>query len=164
MVRVGKQEVDFKEQVISINRVTKVVKGGKNLSFCALVVLGDQNGKVGFGMGKAKEVPSAIRKGFDRARRSMIEVPMSGSTIPHRIIGRFGAGRVLLKPAPEGTGVIAGDTVRAVMDAAGIRDVVTKVLGSPNPQNVVNATFQGLTSLRSPEQVARTRGIAVEDL
>jgi small subunit ribosomal protein S5 len=155
---------ELKDQVISINRVTKVVKGGKNLSFSALVVVGDQSGRVGFGMGKAKEVPSAIKKGIEKARRAMIRVPLNGATIPHAVLGVFGAGRVMLKPATEGTGVIAGSTVRAIMDAAGIRDVVTKVLGTQNPHNVVKATFEGLTDLRSPEQVAATRGIAVEDL
>ncbi len=164
MAYMDRSNGEFVDQVISINRVTKVVKGGKNLSFSALVVVGDQNGRVGYGMGKAKEVPSAIRKGIDRAKKSMISVPLNGSTIPHAILGVFGAGRVLLKPAQEGTGVIAGAAVRALMDAAGVRDVVTKVLGSDNPHNVVKAAFQGLQDLRSPEQVARTRGVAVEDL
>ncbi len=164
MAYVDRSSGEFVDQVISINRVTKVVKGGKNLSFSALVVVGDQNGRVGYGMGKAKEVPSAIRKGIDRAKKSIISVPLAGSTIPHTILGVFGAGRVLLKPAQEGTGVIAGAAVRALMDAAGVRDVVTKVLGSDNPHNVVKAAFQGLQDLRSPEQVARTRGVAVEDL
>ncbi len=152
------------DQVISINRVTKVVKGGKNLSFSALVVVGDQQGRVGYGMGKAKEVPAAIRKGIDKAKKTLVEIPMSGSTIPHAVMGTFGSGLVMLKPAQEGTGVIAGGAVRAVMEKAGIKDVVTKSLGSANPSNIVKATFQGLLQLRSPAQVAKTRGIAIEDL
>ncbi|MEE8348004.1 MAG: 30S ribosomal protein S5 [Acidobacteriota bacterium] len=159
-----RRDSDLTDHVISINRVTKVVKGGKNLSFSALVVVGDQQGRVGFGMGKAKEVPAAIRKGIDKAKKTMIKVPMDGSTIPHAAVGVFGAGRVVIKPAQEGTGVIAGGPVRAVMESAGIKDVVTKSLGTANPSNVVKATFQGLDQLRSREQIARTRGISVEDL
>ncbi len=155
---------EIKDQVISINRVTKVVKGGKNLSFSALVVVGDQQGRVGYGMGKAKEVPAAIKKGIDQAKRDMIEIPMSGSTVPHAVLGEFGSGRVMIKPAQEGTGVIAGGAVRAVMESAGIRDIVTKSLGSANPSNIVKATFQGLLQLRSRAEVARNRGISVEDL
>jgi small subunit ribosomal protein S5 len=155
---------ELKDQVISINRVTKVVKGGKNLSFSALVVVGDQQGRVGYGMGKAKEVPAAIKKGVDKAKRDLIVIPMSGSTVPHAVMGAFGSGRVMIKPAQEGTGVIAGGPVRAVMESAGIKDVVTKSLGSANPSNIVKATFQGLLQLRSPAEVARNRGISVEDL
>ncbi len=155
---------EIKDQVISINRVTKVVKGGKNLSFSALVVVGDRQGRVGYGMGKAKEVPAAIKKGVDKAKRQMIEVPMSGSTVPHAVMGTFGSGLVMIKPAQEGTGVIAGGAVRAVMESAGIKDVVTKSLGSANPSNIVKAVFQGLLQLRSPAEVAKNRGISVEDL
>ena len=155
---------ELKDQVITINRVTKVVKGGKNLSFSALVVVGDQHGRVGYGMGKAKEVPAAIKKGLDKAKRNMIEIPMSGSTVPHAVLGAFGSGRVMIKPAKEGTGVIAGGPVRAVMESAGIKDVVTKSLGSANPNNIVKATFQGLLQLRSPAEVAKNRGISIEDL
>jgi len=164
MVKAETTEIELKDQVVTIKRVTKVVKGGKNLSFSALVVVGNQSGRVGFGMGKAKEVPIAIRKGLDKAKKEMIDVPMVGSSIPHAVVGRFGSGQVVLKPAAEGTGVIAGGAVRAVMESLGVRDVVTKSVGSPNPYNVVKATFDGLAQLRSPEQVARARGMAVADL
>lgn len=164
MERINADGLDLKDQVISINRVTKVVKGGKNLSFAALVVVGDQNGIVGFGTGKAKEVPQAIRKAIESAKRNLIRVPLKGSTLPHPIMGNFGAGMVMLKPAVEGTGVIAGGAVRAVMNAVGVRDVLTKCIGSPNPHNIIRATFDGLANLRSPEKVARLRGRTVEEL
>jgi small subunit ribosomal protein S5 len=164
MDRITGDGLDLKDQVISINRVTKVVKGGKNLSFSALVVVGDQNGIVGFGTGKAKEVPQAIRKAIEAAKRNLIRIPVKGSTLPHPIIGVFGAGRVLLKPAVEGTGVIAGGAVRAVLNAAGVRDVLTKCLGSTNPHNVIRATFDGLLNMKDPFEVARLRGKQVEEL
>jgi len=151
---------EFKDQVIYVGRVTKVVKGGKNFSFSALVVVGDGRGKVGFGLGKALEVPSAIKKGIESAKRNMIRVPVTPTgSLPHQITGRFGAGSVLMKPAPEGTGIIAGAAVRAVMEAAGIHNVLTKSLGSSNPHNVVRATFEGLTSLMDPYTVLKNRGL-----
>jgi small subunit ribosomal protein S5 len=162
--RIQTQGLDLTDQVISINRVTKVVKGGKNLSFAALVVVGDGAGHVGFGTGKAREVPVAIKKAIEAAKKSMIRVPLIGNTLPHPIIGEHGAGRVLMKPASEGTGVIAGGAVRAVMQAAGVHDVRTKVLGSGNPHNVVRATFNGLLNMKDPMEVARLRGKQVEEL
>lgn len=151
---------EFKDQVIYVGRVTKVVKGGKNFSFSALVVVGDGNGKVGFGLGKALEVPSAIKKGIESAKRNMIRVPVtSNGSLPHPVTGVFGSGSVLLKPAPEGTGVIAGAAVRAIMEAAGIHNVLTKSLGSSNPHNVVRATFEGLKTLMDPYTVLTNRGL-----
>ncbi len=162
--RISAQGLDLKDQVISINRVTKVVKGGKNLSFAALVVIGDEAGHVGFGSGKAREVPLAIKKAIESAKKNLIRVPLINNTLPHQLIGAHGAGRVMMKPASAGTGVIAGGAVRAVMQAAGVHDVRTKVLGSTNPHNVVRATFDGLLNMKDPLELARLRGKQVEEL
>jgi len=162
--RVQQGPGELRETVVNINRVTKVVKGGKNFSFSALIVVGDGSGWVGYGAGKAREVPSAISKGIDQAKRNLIRIPMRGTTIPHSVIGRFGAGAVMLKPAGEGTGVIAGGAVRAVLESAGVQDILTKSLGTKNPYNVLRATIQGLSSLHDAESVARNRGKSLEEI
>jgi len=164
LARIDASTLDLQERVVSINRVSKTVKGGRIFKFAALVVVGDGNGTVGFGLGKASEVPDAIRKGIEDAKKNLIKISLKGTTIPHEVIGVFGAGRVLMKPAPEGTGVIAGGPVRAVLETAGIRDIRTKCLRSNNPCNVVNATINGLASLRSLEQVAAIRGKTAQEI
>ena len=164
MARFEREPSEFVEKLVFLNRVSKTVKGGRVAKFSALMVVGDEKGRVGFGLGKAAEVPEAIRKGIEDAKKNMITVSLSGTTIPHEVIGEFGAGRVLMKPAAPGTGVIAGGPVRAVMEAIGIKDIYTKCLRSNNPQNVVSAAFVGLKSLRSPEEVARIRGKSVDEI
>ena len=164
MARFEREPIEFIEKLVFLNRVSKTVKGGRVAKFSALMVVGDEKGRVGFGTGKAAEVPEAIRKGIEDAKKNMITVSLSNTTIPHEVIGEAGAGRVLMKPASAGTGIIAGGPVRAVMEAAGIKDIRSKCLRSNNPQNVVAATFAGLKSLRTPEEVARVRGKSVEEI
>jgi small subunit ribosomal protein S5 len=160
----NEQVSEFNEKLVAVNRVSKTVKGGRNMRFSALMVVGDEKGRVGCGMGKAVEIPEAIRKGLEEAKKSMITIPLNGTTIPHEVVGVFGTGRVKMLPAPEGTGVIAGGPVRAVLEAAGIKDIVTKSIGSNNKINMVRATLAGLKQLRSAEQVAAMRGKTVEEL
>ena len=164
MQRNNEQVSEFKEKLVAVNRVSKTVKGGRNMRFSALMVVGDGEGRVGCGMGKAVEIPEAIRKGTEDAKKAMINVPIAGTTIPHEVVGVFGTGRVKLIPAPEGTGVIAGGPVRDVLEAAGISDIVTKSIGTNNKINVARATMQGLSQLRSAEEVARLRGKTVEEI
>ncbi|MBQ3574784.1 MAG: 30S ribosomal protein S5 [Clostridia bacterium] len=160
----NEQVSEFKEKLVAVNRVSKTVKGGRNMRFSALMVVGDENGRVGCGMGKAVEIPEAIRKGCEDAKKQMITVPMNGTTIPHEVVGVFGTARVKMMPAPEGTGVIAGGPVRDVLEACGIKNIVTKSIGSNNKINVVRATLAGLSQMRSAEQVAKLRGKTVEEL
>lgn len=160
----NEQVSEFKEKLVAVNRVSKTVKGGRNMRFSALMVVGDEKGRVGCGMGKAVEIPEAIRKGTEDAKKKMITVPLNGTTIPHEVVGIFGTARVKMLPAPEGTGVIAGGPVRDVLEACGIKDIVTKSVGSNNKINVVRATIAGLSQMRSAEQVARLRGKTVEEL
>ena len=164
MARFDREPSEFVEKLVALNRVSKTVKGGRVMKFAALMVVGDEKGRVGYGTGKAAEVPEAIRKGIEDAKKNLIKVSMSNTTIPHEVIGEHGAGRVLMKPAAPGTGIIAGGPVRAVMEAAGIKDIRSKCLRSNNPQNVVAATFEGLKSLKTPEEVARVRGKSVEEI
>lgn len=164
MQKIDPNTLDLKEKVVNISRVTKVVKGGRNFRFSALVVVGDENGYVGIGNGKAAEIPDAIRKGIEDAKKNLISIPMENTTIPHEIIGKYGAGKVLLKPGKAGTGVIAGGPVRAVLELAGIRDIYTKSLGSNNPTNMVKATMDGLSKLMTVEKVAKLRGKSVEEI
>jgi small subunit ribosomal protein S5 len=162
--KINSDELELVDKVVHINRVAKVVKGGRRFSFSALVVIGDQNGIVGRGLGKANEVPEAIRKGIQHAKRNLIQIPIINQTIPYQVIGRYGAARVLLKPASQGTGVIAGAAVRAIMECVGIQNILTKCLGSHNPDNVVKATFEGLSRLRTPEEIAQKRGKKVAEI
>lgn len=162
--KIDPSKLDLQEKMVNINRVTKVVKGGRNFRFSALVVVGDENGHVGVGMAKAIEIPDAIRKAVEDAKKHLVLVPLKDGTIPHQIVGEFGAGKVLLKPAPEGTGVIAGGPVRAVLELAGIKNIRTKSLGSNNPRNMTNAVMVALASLKRPEDVAKMRGKTVEEI
>ena len=162
MARFEREPSEFTEKLVSLNRVSKTVKGGRIFKFAALMVVGDEKGRVGFGLGKAQEVPEALRKATERARKNRVQVPLVEGTLPYEVLGRFGAGRVMLKPASEGTGIIAGGAVRAVMEAVGVRDVLAKAIGTNNPHNVLRATIQGLVSLRSAEDVSALRGKKLE--